>query len=351
MSKRIAFFIGGMHGGGAERVISILANHYAQKMWNVDMVLLLSNKVEYVLDSRIRVINLVQTEGSYYRRLPKWLKNIRKYVKNNKPDRIVSFIGRINVLVLTACLGLKTPIIVSERNDPKHDGRGSLMLNYCNWIYKYAKTVVYQTKYEQSCFSKNLNNGRIIANPVHVSVPPIPLQRPFEIVTAGRLQPQKNQAVLISAVSKLSKQFPDVQLRIYGDGSLKEQLAAQIKELNCEGIIHLCGNVSNLHEKINGAGIFALCSEFEGLSNALIEAMMLGLVCISTDYPGADELIHDGENGLITKRNNELELINTIKTVLLDDDMKKKLSYNAIELSKKYCEEVVIKQWEKTIEN
>ena len=349
MSKKIAFFIGGMYGGGAERVISILANHYCSIGWNVDLVLLLSNKVEYKLDDKIRIVDLVQKKGAYYKRLPKWLVQIRKYVKKERPDRIVSFIGRINILVLTACLGLKIPIVVSERNDPKHDGRGSFMLKYCNRIYRHAKAVVYQTKYEQSCFSDKLKNGAIIANPVRIAVKPEPVQRPFEIVTAGRLLPQKNQSMLISAICELSQKFPEINLKIYGEGTLREQLNTQIKDNNAESFIELCGNASNLHERENGAGIFVLCSEFEGLSNALIEAMMLGLVCISTDYPGADELIEDGYNGIIVPCGDVKKLAETIDMVLSDNELRSKLSNNALASSEQYREKVVINKWEEII--
>ena len=116
---KISFFIGGMRRGGAERVISILANDYCQRGWDVDIVLLLNNAVEYDLDSRINIVNITKKSGGYLKNAPRWLGGIRKYLKNRKPDRVVSFVGRINALVLTANIGLKLPVVVSERNDPK----------------------------------------------------------------------------------------------------------------------------------------------------------------------------------------------------------------------------------------
>lgn len=349
MAKRVSFFIGSMHGGGAERVISIIANHYCQIGWNVDIALLFDKDIGYELDTRINIIDLAQSQGSYYKRLPKWLVGIRGYVKKTKPDRIVSFVGRINVLVLTACMGLKIPIIVSERNDPKHDGRSNLMLKICNWSYKRAKTVVYQTKYEQSCFSNKLKNGVVIANPVSIAVEPEKTARPFEIVTAGRLQPQKNQAMLIEAVAQIKEQFPMITLKIYGDGALKTVLQNRIEKLQLADIAELCGNVSDLHDRINGAGIFVLCSEFEGLSNALIEAMRLGLVCISTDYPGADELVIDGENGIIVPCGDVQSLTDAIITVFKDINFRNRLSTSALAFSKQYREAHVLVKWEEVI--
>lgn len=345
MSKKIVFFIGSMHGGGAERVVSILANHYQTIGWDVSIALLLDTKVGYKLDRSIKVVDLSQSNGSYIKRLPKWFFSIRRFVKQAKPDKIVSFIGRINVLVLTACIGIKIPVIVSERNDPKHDGRSSMMLKACNWSYKRAKAIVFQTKYEQSCFSSKLNNGTVIVNPVSVTIEPKEKERPYEIVTAGRLLPQKNQMMLIDAVAKVNSK--NASLKIYGEGDLKEKLQKRIDELNINA--ELCGNVSDLHKRINGAGIFVLCSEFEGLSNALIEAMMLGLVCISTNYPGAEEVIIDGENGLLVPCGDVGGLANAIVKVFGNNELRKKLSSGAKITSEKYKESLVLSEWDKII--
>lgn len=347
---KISFFIGSMRRGGAERVISILANHYSKKGWDVEIVLLLDTSVGYELDEKIKIVDLTAGSGSYFKRMPLWIKKIRGYVKDSSPDRIVSFIGRINVLVLNACRGLKTPIIVSERNDPKHDGRGNLMLWLCNESYKKAFAIVHQTKYEESCFSESLSSkSYIVPNPVKVyadSKNPSGLR----VVTAGRLLPQKNHAMLIDAVSMLKDDFPDIKLDIYGDGSLMEELNLKIKTMSLENTVTLHGNVNDIHEKISDASVFAMTSEFEGLSNALLEAMTLGLVCISTDYPGADEVIEHGKNGLLVPCRNAEKLAEEIRHVFNDKEVFDTLRKNTKEASKKYRVEEVIKEWEAVIE-
>ena len=219
------------------------------------------------------------------------------------------------------------------------------MLNVCNWSYRRAKAVVYQTKYEKNCFSKKLTNGIVIGNPVSVKVNPKKVERPFEIVTAGRLLPQKNQKMLIDAVAKLDN--ASIVLKIYGDGYLKEELQEQIKESKINA--NLCGNVSNLHERINGAGIFVLCSNFEGLSNALIEAMMLGMVCVSTNYPGANELIIDGENGLLVPCGDVDKLAYAINNIINNPQLREKLSDGAKRFSERYKEAAVMDQWDAVI--
>lgn len=350
MNVRIFFFIGSMFGGGAERVISILANHYAGKGWNVEIVLLLNNRVEYELNPKIKIIDLTQKKKSYVKSLPFWLYQIRKYVKETKPDRIVSFIGRINILVLTACMGLNVPIIVSERNDPRLDGRGKFTLWYCNWCYRQAKSIIFQTQYAQSCFSRRLEEKSvIIPNPIHISVKP---QEPegYEIVTAGRLMQQKNHEMLINAFSKVKEAYPQASLKIYGEGALKEILQKQIDSMGLHESVILCGNVDDLHERIVGKAAFVLTSEFEGLSNALLEAMMLGLPCISTDYSGVDEIMEDGVNGIIVPKNDIDKLAKKIIYLLKEKDVRQEIVNNARKKSQKFEMDSVIKTWNLAIE-
>ena len=120
---KIVFFMGSMCRGGAERVISIIANDYCARGWDVEIAVLLKNKVEYDLDDRIRIVDLTGKHASYIKNAAFWASSIRRYLKQTKPDRVVSFAGRINALVLTAGMGLGLPVVVSERNDPMHDGR------------------------------------------------------------------------------------------------------------------------------------------------------------------------------------------------------------------------------------
>ncbi|EOU1472104.1 glycosyltransferase [Clostridium perfringens] len=346
---KILFFIGGMERGGAERVISILANNYAEKGHSVEIGLLLSNKVKYKLHKDIKIIDFTCSNKSYIKNLPIWILKIRKHISMSKPDCIVSFVGRINMLVLTAGIGLNIPIIVSERNDPKHDGRGNILQWYCNNIYKTAKSIVFQTKYEKSCFSKKLDcKSIVISNPISVSMIEN-VEKKLEIVTAGRLMPQKNQKLLIDTFSRIHKSFPNISLKIYGEGILRQDLQNLINNYELEKSITLCGNVEDLHKRISGARIFVLTSEFEGQSNALLEAMMLGIPCISTNYSGADEIISNNVNGLLVEKGNIKELESAIILLLTNEELRKVIIKNGIETAKKYKKEIVLKQWEEVI--
>lgn len=116
-----------------------------------------------------------------------------------------------------------------------------------------------------------------------------------KIVTVGRLTVQKNQKLLIESFSEVLKKYPNIILEIYGDGEKREELKYIIKTLGVSNNVIFKGNILNVHEAIADAGLFVLSSDYEGLSNALMEAMMMGLPCISTTCAGSDELISDGK--------------------------------------------------------
>ena len=348
---KITFFMGSMCRGGAERVISIISNDFCARGWDVEIAVLLKNKVEYDLDERIRIVDLTGKHASYIKNAAHWYQCIRRYLKERKPDRVVSFAGRINALVLTAAQGLRLPIIVSERNDPMHDGRGPMMRRYCDMMYRNAKAIVFQNKHEQSCFSAaHAPRSYIIPNPIRVTAQREKESMDYILTTAGRLNVQKNQKVLVAAMEKIQAAYPQVKCRIYGEGDLRSSLQTQINELGLQEVVTLEGKVSDIHERLAQCDLFVMTSDFEGLSNALIEGMMVGLPCISTDYPGANELIQHEENGLLVPCDNADALAETVIKLLGDQAKMEKLAQNAKESARQYHADIVLEQWRKVIE-
>ena len=348
---KISFFIGHMGYGGAERVISLLANDYCSRGWETDIVMLLSNDVVQKIDPRVRLVDLSINGGSYVKRAPRWLSSIRGYLKKEKPDCVVSFIGRINALVLTAALGLKTTVIVSERNDPRHDGRGKGMLAYCDAIYRTAKTVVFQTKAEEACFSQAVKNrGAIIPNPVSVEGAVRQEPEGFSVITAGRLAEQKNHKMLMDAVELVRQQLPEACCTIYGEGELREELEAYVAEKGMGAFVSLPGHATDIHKKVAAASAFVLTSEYEGLPNALIEAMMLGVPCITTDYPGAEEVVEDGVTGFIVPRKDPRALAEKLLELARETDTVRQLSRESRQAAQRYTLENVLHLWHRVIE-
>lgn len=349
-TKKIAFIIGSMGGGGAERVISILANSYAEKGWKVDIIMLLHDCCCYNLNNAINLKPICNENKSRIRQLPIWIRSIRNYVTENKPYIIVSFVARINIITILSCIGLDQCIIVSERNDPKLDGRSILVRIATHLLYPFADCVIFQTQWARSCFSSRIQKqSKIIPNPIHVTVDASQTKKK-KIVAVGRLAKQKNHVMLINAFKKVYERYPDYKLYIYGEGDLRETLTEQVQQLNLEESVFLPGKVSNVHEEIKDAEFFVLSSNYEGLSNALLEAMMMGLPCISTDCAGSNEVIENEKNGLLVPVGDTNKLAKAMKRLIDDKNLAEKLGKNAKLSSKQYSAEKVIDKWEKVIE-
>lgn len=345
--KRIAFVLGSMGRGGAERVISILSRSYAERGYQTDIIVLLSGVVGYELHESTRVIDFSGGGKSRIKRLPFWLKSLRNYYKENKPDTVVSFAARINIIVKMALTGLKPKLIVSERNDPRCDGRSKFVDIMTKLQYPKVDAVVFQTERAKSYFPK-LSNSTIIPNPI---VCPCSWENtnPNKVVSVGRLTAQKNQKMLINAFSKVSEQNPDAFLEIYGAGELEGELKAQIDALGMKDKIFLMGNVNDVHFRIKDAAVFCLSSDYEGLSNALLEAMAMGIPCVSTRCAGADEYIIDGENGFLVNIGDEEGTARGISKLLRDEELRKKFSERTVKTSESFLLPAVISRWDELI--
>ena len=344
-----------MARGGAEKVVTLLANHYIEKGYDVDIVLLLGPEVDYLqypLSPRIKIIDLSGKSKSYLQNTIRWLFLIRQYVKSNNVKCVISFVGRINALVLTSTVGLHVPIVVSERNDPKRDGRSRLMLKYCNYIYKRASRIVFQSKHEQSCFSNKLSSKAVvIPNPVKaISFDDIVINN-LLISTAGRLNPQKNHPMLIEAIDIIKKVVPDIRCEIYGEGPERSRLEKLVCDKGLKENVFLPGNKGDVLKYIASSYFFVLTSNFEGMSNSLLEAMTLGKVCITTDYPGAEEVIQHMYNGVIVPQNSPQALADTIIMLLRNQDLCNRLSNNAMQSSTNYSYSAIMRQWDRIIDN
>lgn len=341
--KKVCFIHVGMERDGAERVIARLANNYAEQGYKVDILMILLNICEYELHESIRVISYARPEKTRFQNIYYWLKSIRKYVKENKPDRIISFSMYINIFTLIACLGLKKDILISERNDPSNDGRSKIDIILTKCLYRYADKIVFQTKRAQNFFSDSIKkNSKIIYNPIEVTCHAT-LDKKNKIVTVGRLEKQKNQKLLIEAFSKIKDK--EIVLEIYGKGSLKEELYQYAVKLNIADRVLFKGNVFNIHECIKDAKVFVLSSDFEGLSNALLEAMMMGIPCISTKCAGSDEVIQDGKNGLLVELRDVESLTIAIDKIIKNFELSKFLGENARKTSVAFKSSNVIKEW------
>lgn len=343
--RHICFLHVGMARDGAERVIAHIANEYAAKGYKVDIIVLLLEECGYELHPNVNIISLVRKERSRFQNIPYWISNIRRIIKETKPEHIISFSMYVNIFTLLACIGLNEDILISERNDPSSDGRTWLDRLLTKVLYRNAKKIVFQTKRAQNCFSKKIQQrSRIIGNPISIGCKSVG-EKVNKIVTVGRLEPQKNQVLLLRAFARSLKKYPDCKLEIYGKGNLLEVLKAECVRLNIVNSVFFMGSRDHIHEYLKDAKAFVLSSDFEGLSNALLEAMMMGLPCISTNCAGSDEVIEDGVNGMLVGVGDEIALSSAINKVLGDDDFANSIGIEASVSVARFKSEQVMEQW------
>lgn len=344
-NKKLLIVLGSLGRGGAERVISIISDYFCNDGWDITIALLLNNKVDYQINEKIKIVDLSGSTNSRIRRLPGWISGIRHLVKKERPNAILSFAARINIITQLSCLGLRQNIIVSERNDPFSDGRSKIVDILTKLLYPKASAVVFQTKRAESYFKKiNLKNATIIANPIAVKCF---AKEPTKgkVVTVGRLTKQKNHIILLHAFYETLKKIPYANLYIFGKGEMREQLLKLSEELDISEHVHLMGNVFDIHEQIADAELFVLSSDYEGLSNALLEALMMGLPCISTNCAGADEYIKPYVNGILVNIGDAEELASKMIELLSDRNKAKALGEEAHRNSGAFDKKNVLKQW------
>lgn len=350
MERRIAFHIPSLAGGGAERVICNLANYFASRGYKVFMI---TNEMEdrqyYELDERVDRVVLPKPTGNRIRKIYRRLGILRNAFRDTGAPVVVSFIGMANLRAILATRFMKTRVIVSVRSAPGREYKGKEKI--AKLLFRFAEGAVFQTQMARDYFCSSVRKkSTILMNPLlgDFSRPRYEGERAKEVVTVGRLHSVKNHELLIKAFCRLHEIFPDYVLRIYGDGDHRIHLEKLIKELSCESYVFLEGNCDAVADAIWKSALFVLTSNTEGMPNALLEAMALGLPCISTDCPcgGTATLIQSGENGVLIPVGDEDALVEAMRSILTDESFAKKLGENAEQVKELYAPEKIYRMWE-----
>ena len=344
--KRYIFFIGTLGNGGAERVVSILANKMAEEGMDVEILTYYDRPISYEINEKVKISVVEKITGN--RNKIKNLFEIRKYFKKNA-QVVISFLAPFNMMAIAANFGTGIPMIVADRNDPSKVPSNKVLRKIRDFLYCFADGVVMQTQKNKAYFSKIVQKkSEVIYNPVNLKEYAgisLNLEREKTIVTAGRLMPQKNQKMMIRAFKTVADKYPEYQLIIYGEGPSRDYLEQLILKLELEGNVKLPGNTTRVHDCIRTAGMFVLSSDYEGMPNALIEAMCLGLPVISTKVSGATDLIKDHENGILTELNDQAELEKAMLELIENPVLAEKLAKNAVALNNELDLSKIMNQW------
>ena len=278
---KILFICDTMGAGGAERVISILANSFSLSGHNVSILMIGNdaNSSFYKLSGNI-VLDRLSSERLGF---SKKAKRIKKYVLNKQPSVVISFLSYVCIYVWWALRNTKIPYIVSERNDPNNRGRIKQFL--LNKSFKRARGCVFQTEDALNWYSTvSKNKSIIIHNPVTLDYCPDKIPEiKQQILYVGRLNEQKNCSMLIEAFKLFEQKHPGNIFKMYGNGTLESELKQQVALNHLEDKVFICPASKTWQKDECGSSMFVLGSKFEGMPNVLAEALALGIPSVSTD--------------------------------------------------------------------
>ena len=351
--NKVAIINTSLRRGGSERVTVILAEHLNKIGVNTEIITIYKDEDEYSFPNNIKrhiVLNNEERKKNKFLKIFLSNKRIRNIIKERNIDTFIIMDLPLYTYSIPSTLFLDTRVIVSERNDPASYSGSKIIKISSRFLMKFADGFIFQTNDAKNFYGDFLKGrGTVIHNPfVGENIPEIHTGvKDKEIVTMGRLYPQKNQKILIEAFFNIAKKIPDYRLVIYGEGPLREDLEKQIKRYKMEDRISLPGNFIDVHDRIKKAALFVMTSNFEGMPNALIEAMAMGIPCISTDCPcgGPRELIRNGVNGILIPVNDTKSLEVAMIKVLLDNDLSESISKNSIKIREELNVEKICNEW------
>lgn len=327
----ISFVVGSLRGGGAERVIIQLAKQFAEEGFKTNILTITDDICDYDVPINVALHFIKPSIKIRGFRVFSRMHALRKVSQALGSDVVISFAGA-NVVTAFAFWLSKTKVILSERNDPHTLPQNRFSRSLRDFSYRLADALVFQTKDALAYFS-NIKRVKklIIKNPLGLNIPQDGQRVNNCFVNVGRLCEQKNQKLLINAFEIVVKKYPTTYLKIYGKGPLKQELENYIVSKELSSHISLCGHSKNLLDEIKNDKFFVLSSDYEGMSNALLEAMALNMTVISTDHPigGAREVIKNGENGILVPVKDVKALSDAMINCLSDDKMADMLASNA----------------------
>lgn len=385
-----------MKGGGAEKVAALLLNEFNKNGYECELVLTNSDRNEVIdrgLDSDIKLtvlrekfprngffknlfVSVFRLLTSLICKIPEtlnkkvpasWaylsfkaqyydeLNTLRKHLKNNPESSVLSFLQPSIPLVLLAVRDLTNKVVVSERADPYRLLKKRYGYKFIKKYYQRADAVVFQTNDAKAAYPDNISaKGTVIFNPINDKLPePYFGEREKYITTFCRVSRQKNLPVLVKAFAEFHKEFNDYRLKIIGEPQNDDDRASLTEtktladKLGITEYIDFMPFSSEVHSLIIRDAMYVNSSDYEGMSNAMLEAMAIGMPVICTDCPigGANAVIKNNENGILTEVGNAKEICEAMKKIASDKEFSDKISHNAAKIRYNLSLENTAKKW------
>lgn len=353
IEKRVLFVGASLGGGGSERVMSILINGLSHAAYAIKMVRLFDEKIDFELNENVSTEYIGNEIQNPFLKKIRLVFDLKRIIKEFKPNVIVSFLTTCNVISVLASIGYNVKVIISERNDPHNNVKTNFAAKIRNIIYSKADLLVCQTADAIDYFPENIQNkGIVIPNPIPSGLPScFKGDRKKNVVMVCRLNKQKNLPMAINAFWQFHHIHSEWVLDIYGEGKERQNLEMLIDSLKASSYIKLHGFCTNVIDQILDAGIYLSTSNYEGISNSMLEALALGIPAVVTNCPigGARLAIEDGVNGILVpvgdveKCSIALDFLASGKMQLLTNEK------IAISIRQKFAEKAIIEEWEKVI--
>lgn len=335
--KKIIIAISKLYGGGAEKVAILWANTLVKRGYDVYLFIVARGINEYEVDNGVKIVTASESLEKYLK-----LSSIEKYImrrrqiKNIGADIIISFLPNYQIQMGLLTIGMKIKRIETIRVNPWMAGNSETERRLWKLCFRRSDFIIVQSEDQKEFLrKKDLEKTHIIRNPIsdgYIAEPNyIYRQNPRQLIAVGRICDQKNYLMLIDAIQIIKEKIPDISLKIYGTGGQAEisQLENRIEKLQLIGTVELCGQTSAIRDKYLDADLFIMTSNFEGMPNALAEAMALGLPCISTNCKtGPKDMIDHGVNGFLIETGDVLQLAETIQHALSMPNEERKLMGN-----------------------
>ncbi len=358
---KILFALPALGAGGSERVVTALANHWAESRRDVSITTFEpgSKPPYYSLDPAIGLhrLDLPPISKPKWRALHRTAERIgalRRLFRRESPDVIISFLTKMNVMSVLAAQGLGIPVVISERNNPKLQQFDRLWATARGLAYPRAYSFVTMTEGAAEFYpAKQRPRTQLIPNPVTLPAGWTNKRGGKTVAAVGRLTAQKRFDRLIEAFASVAGEFPDWNLVIWGEGELRQALEAQVRNLapSVQTQISLPGVTPSPGSWIETTDVFVLSSDYEGWPNVIAEAMTAALPIVSTDCEfGVKDMIEHGRTGMLAPMEDVTALADALRSVLADESLRNRLAQNAAEKAAQYTVENVAAQWNAVID-
>ena len=368
--KKIAFLINSLGKGGAERVAVNLAAHFYSQGYEILFVTSRELPEEYVVSfpARRRLLEREIAGAPMGRvgRMPARVWRLRRIWREERPDMIIALVGKMNLYAIVSAAGIQIPVFLSVRSDPAREYPSPLQKKLADVLFRRAAGVIFQTREAADAFPAAVRaRAAVLPNALDASFvkPRYEGRRRPEIVMVGRLDANKNHEMLLRVFADMQETYPHWRVRIYGSGlhgtgggpeeNTEPLLRMLVQELEIDDKVDFMGRQTNIREKIEAASVFVLVPDYEGMPNALLEAMATGLAVIATDCPcgGPRSVIQNGKNGILIPVGDEQALATALHSVMGDAAYADALGREAAKLAAELSPERVCGLWQKEIES